>query len=385
MLSLFKSLKKNPALKNASSEPDYNNQDRGNSPPIQDAWAAIDELSKAVKNNPESVENYLALGNLYRSQGEIERAIHIRNSLILRHGLDPKLKARAFFELGRDFKRGGFLDRALKSFDEARKLAGDKPFILLELARLYADSGDYKTACDYYGILGKNIEVAHYLIRQAKDKYISGQPNVSGKLIKKALKTYPGSPEAWLARLIQVYKNRATEKFKTTLRQALSNVDQNLKFLLLEELLQFLASKSVEQRESYPKPIESIPLDVCQELTEIVLPVLSGEDQDVLISYYGGLICSFCGNGDDARIWLEKALMAKPDFWLARLKLLSLATPGQKITPFFKEQLEFFVTKAENVKRFVCMNCGVKRSGLFYVCPRCQSWHSIRFRMEITS
>lgn len=385
MLSLFKPFKKSPAPRNPSSGPDFHNQDRGTFPPTQDAWAAIDELSKAVKNNPESVENYLALGNLYRSQGEIERAIHIRNSLILRHGLDPALKARAFFELGRDFKRGGFLDRALKSFDDARKLAGDKPAILLELARLYADSGDFKTAGDYYAILGKNIEVAHYLVQQAKEKYISGQANVSGKLIKKALKTYSGSPEAWLARLIQVYKNKSQEKFKTTLRQALASVDQQLRFVLLEELLQFLSSKSVEDRETSPRPIEYIPLDVCQELHEIVLPVLSGEEPDVLISYYGGLICSFCGQVDEARIWLEKALMSKPDFWLARLKMLSLATPEQKITPFFKEQLEFFVNKAENVKRFVCMNCGQKRSGLFYVCPRCQTWHSIRFRMEITS
>ena len=90
----------------------------------QDTRAAIEELSQAVRNNPESVEIYLALGNLYRSQGEIERAIHIRNSLINRPGLDSALRARSYFELGRDFLRGGMLDKAREAFSLAAKLMG---------------------------------------------------------------------------------------------------------------------------------------------------------------------------------------------------------------------------------------------------------------------
>ena len=98
----------------------------GVSLPVQDTRAAIEELSQVVKNDPEAVEIYLALGSLYRSQGEIERAIQIRNSLIVRPGLDREFKARAWFELGRDFRRAGFLDRAQMAFDEARSLG---PFV----------------------------------------------------------------------------------------------------------------------------------------------------------------------------------------------------------------------------------------------------------------
>ena len=54
------------------------------SPSLQDTISSIDELSLAVHNNPDAVEIYLALGNLYRSKGELEQATHIRNNIILR-------------------------------------------------------------------------------------------------------------------------------------------------------------------------------------------------------------------------------------------------------------------------------------------------------------
>ena len=44
---------------------------------------AIEEFTKSVQLNSGTVETYIALGNLYRSRGDIERAIRIRQSIIL--------------------------------------------------------------------------------------------------------------------------------------------------------------------------------------------------------------------------------------------------------------------------------------------------------------
>ena len=76
----------------------------------RDTLSAIRALNQEVRNDPDGVETYLALGNLYRARGDIERAIQIRNGLIVRPGLDNNLKARVCFELGIDYKRGGFID-----------------------------------------------------------------------------------------------------------------------------------------------------------------------------------------------------------------------------------------------------------------------------------
>ena len=111
-----------------------------------DTRAAIDELSQVVRNNSEVVEIYLALGSLYRSQGEIERAIQIRNNLIVRPGLATEFKARAYLELGQDFRRGGFLDRAAKALEQAERLGGRTAKLLLERARLAAQANAYEQA-----------------------------------------------------------------------------------------------------------------------------------------------------------------------------------------------------------------------------------------------
>ncbi|MDY7001315.1 MAG: tetratricopeptide repeat protein, partial [Thermodesulfobacteriota bacterium] len=99
--------------------------EEGYAPFSRDTMTAISELSRVAKNNPDAVEIYLALGNLYRSQGEIERAVQIRRNLIVRPRLDTKFKAKAWYELGLDYKRGGFVDRAVNAFEQAGKLSGN--------------------------------------------------------------------------------------------------------------------------------------------------------------------------------------------------------------------------------------------------------------------
>ena len=79
---------------------------------------AIEEFTKSVQVNSDTIETYVALGNLYRSRGDIDRAIRIRQSIILRPNIDEQIKLRALFDLGLDYRKGGFLNRALKALLE---------------------------------------------------------------------------------------------------------------------------------------------------------------------------------------------------------------------------------------------------------------------------
>ena len=85
-----------------------------------DTLGAIRALSEVVRNQPDGVETYLALGNLYRTRGDYERAIQVRRNIIVRQSLPDNTRAMAYYELGHDYKRSGFLDRALRAFNEAR-------------------------------------------------------------------------------------------------------------------------------------------------------------------------------------------------------------------------------------------------------------------------
>ena len=345
----------------------------------QDTRAAIEELSQAVRNNPESVEIYLALGNLYRSQGEIERAIHIRNSLINRPGLDAALKARSFFELGRDFRRGGMLDKSREAYDQASRLMGDTEEVQLELARLAADSGEFERAAEHYSHVGRAMAEAHFLARQASEHFRLGETAQGERLIKQALQIFPSSPEAWLASVVQAAMAGSVSGLTGSLRSACANIPSAQRFLLLEGLLEALSATRVAGEGGLP-----LSASVITELVRTSVSVLSEFPPDALICYYCAKLCLFEADRDEAKHWLEKALVLNPDFWLARLELVSLVLVDQELTHFLRDQLSYFLIHARKSKRFICQTCGFRWDRTFFVCPRCRSWHSILFRQEFS-
>lgn len=356
----------------------------GESPPVQDTRAAIEELSKVVQNDPEAVEIYLALGSLYRSQGEIERAIQIRNSLTVRPGLDREFKARAWFELGRDFRRAGFLDRAEKAFQEARSLGQDPVSIHREMARLTAERGDYEKAAESYGQLGLPLPQAHYLVRLAKDRFTEGNSSQGYRSLRHAIRAYPGSVEAWLEQMTQAYKAGGASKVGDILAQALQHVAPELRFVIFEGLL--LALNQAEKARLGSNGEETEWSKACPDdkLVKVIVPIIETQEPDVLLLYYGAMLLLRIDDVENARSWFEKALMLRSDFWQARLELFELSRADQTLTPFFKEQLSFFLGRARQVRRFFCRHCGLKRDQVFFNCPRCHSWHSIAFRTDIT-
>ncbi|MEJ2181411.1 MAG: lipopolysaccharide assembly protein LapB, partial [Gammaproteobacteria bacterium] len=94
---------------------------------------AIDVFIKMLEVNTDTVETYLALGNLFRRRGESDRAIRIHQNLIARPTLNKDQRTQALFELGKDYMRAGFLGRAENIFLE---LVDDKTHRELALKNL---------------------------------------------------------------------------------------------------------------------------------------------------------------------------------------------------------------------------------------------------------
>ena len=361
--------------------PHVNGENPAVAPATQDTLAAIGELSLVVKNNPDLVEIYLALGNLYRSQGEIERAVQIRNSLIVRPGLDPRFKARALYELGRDYKRGGFLDRSIQAFNEARKLGGDEEAIVRELATLAAESGEFERAAGLHAQLKQPVPQAHYLVRIGQKHFAAGDPKASAAWVAKALKVHPGSVEVWLAKLSQALYNQHEKKLQSFLRTALSVVAPELRFMLFDGLL--YPSRAVQTVASPPTVLgadETTRAAARNILCDALIPIVEESPPDILLVYYAALLLMACRDADRTMAWLDRTLVLEPDFWAGRLEILSLGLAQQDFSPVFKGQLEFFIGQARQLKRFICRSCGLKQEHIFFICPRCKSWHSIAFR-----
>ena len=73
---------------------------------------AIESFIEVVKVDPQTIDLHFALGNLFRRQGEIDRAIRMHQNLLDRPDLPPDKRETAVFELAQDFHRAGLLDRA---------------------------------------------------------------------------------------------------------------------------------------------------------------------------------------------------------------------------------------------------------------------------------
>ena len=107
---------------------------------------AIEELTKAAKLHPDTLDIHLILGNLYREKGQVSKAIQVHQSLLQRPRLTRLQHAYVLFSLGLDFKRGGFVDRAFEAFSEVVKLDSGNRYALLNLEKLHEEQHQSREA-----------------------------------------------------------------------------------------------------------------------------------------------------------------------------------------------------------------------------------------------
>src|SRR5687768_10229714 len=107
---------------------------------------AIDELSKAAGAAGDPLEIHLILGNLYREKGQVGRAIQEHQALLQRPNLRKLEHANVLLCLGLDYKRGGFVDRALEAFTEVLRLDPGNEYALTNLEKLYEEQQQWSDA-----------------------------------------------------------------------------------------------------------------------------------------------------------------------------------------------------------------------------------------------
>ena len=108
---------------------------------------AIEELTAAAGIDPDALEIHLILGNLYREKGQVTRAIQTHQRLLRRSSLTKLEQAYVLLCLGLDFRRGGFVDRALEAFTEVLRFDSGNQYALLNLERLHEEQQQWQEAC----------------------------------------------------------------------------------------------------------------------------------------------------------------------------------------------------------------------------------------------
>src|SRR5690349_8352811 len=109
---------------------------------------AVDELTRAASVDPNALEVHMILGNLYREKGQVGKAITVHQALLQRSKLTRIEHAHVLLCLGLDYKRGGFVDRALEAFNEVLRLDAKNEYALLNLQKLHEEQHQWIEAYD---------------------------------------------------------------------------------------------------------------------------------------------------------------------------------------------------------------------------------------------
>jgi lipopolysaccharide biosynthesis regulator YciM len=161
-------------------------------------------LVAAARFDSSAVEPYLALARLCRQRGEIGRAIRLHQNLLLR--LDPRSEhgLMALEDLAADFRQGGFLRRAIASYEELLALAPGHRGALRALVRLHTDVRDFERAIELArkraradGADAARAE-AGLRVQMAEALEAEGRSDEARRAVKKALRKDKGSVRAWL-------------------------------------------------------------------------------------------------------------------------------------------------------------------------------------------
>ncbi len=158
---------------------------------------AIEIFLRLAESNRDAVETHLALGNLFRRRGEMERAIRVHQNLISRPKLNDELKTVALLELGEDYMRAGLLDRAETLFADLVAMKAQAPSALQHLISICQHERDWHKAIAYSrqleGLIAESqgLQIAHFFCELAERSHAHGALDEAHEYLQQALQAHP--------------------------------------------------------------------------------------------------------------------------------------------------------------------------------------------------
>lgn len=328
---------------------------------------AIEAFTRAVQINSETIETYVALGNLFRAKGEIDRAIRIRQSILIRQKVDPTTKLQALFDLAMDYKQGGFLQRAAFTFEEVIRRAPKRLDAYVELEALYEATREWQRAYELQREISKlsntnNQHVlAHLRTEQAKTEMNSGNLDSAKGYLKKALSLDSRCVDAHL-HLGEVYWLKNRKKKALSIWRELVRSNSQWAHLVLTRL---------EEKDGKPADEGRIVN---------FLENVDGENLDASAR----LALARCFMQRDLKekslAALRLALEMEPDLGEARKMLGDILLEDGDGEDAINEYRELLSHLGPSRKRYRCQKCGWETDKILWKCPACHNWDTVQPR-----
>lgn len=162
-------------------------------------------LAGVVRGDSTELEVYLALARLFRQRGEVGRAIHLHQNLLLRRDAAPEVRFDALLGLADDFRAGGFLRRAIAAYEEVLREQPDHPRALRTLVTLLVDTREPQRALPLVRRLARaegsepRVLEAKLWSQVAELERLEGHGGAARKALRRALRRDSRCVRAWIA------------------------------------------------------------------------------------------------------------------------------------------------------------------------------------------
>lgn len=328
---------------------------------------AVDLFVDMLKEDSGAFEAHLTLGNLFRSRGEVDRAIRIHQSLIESASLSFEQRLLATQQLGWDYMAAGLYDRAERMFSQ---LVDEEDFrlpALKQLLTIYQTTSDWQQAIDVAEKLVKagkdayRVEIAHFYCELALQAMGSDDLDKAMGLLKKASAADKNcarvsimSGRIWIARGDDA---KAIADLERVIEQDKDFVSETLP--MLHECYQRLG-----QQDLWVAYLKRCVAEQTGSAAELMLA-------DMLELREGR---------DAALAYVNHQLQIHPTmrgFYRLMNYQLAEAEEGRA-----KESLvvlhEMVGEQIRSRPRYCCEKCGLTANSLYWHCPSCKAWSTVK-------
>ena len=329
---------------------------------------AIEELSRAASLDAEALEVHMILGNLYREKGQVGKAITVHQALLQRSKLTRLEHAYVLLCLGLDYKRGGFVDRALEAFNEVLRLDAKNEYALVNLQKLHEEQHQWLEAYDTRQRLSNLAALDSQPHNQAILAFLENEIGLEAmrrKNFAEAAKRFAAAIDLD-SRAVPAYLNlgdvrvaEGNEKEAATIWETLVQVAPDRAYLAFDRL------EALAMRTGNPERftrlcrrlIEETPQDWRARLALSRHLTASGHPQDALELLFVALVQN------------PHALTIHQAIWRA---LGQLRHPAALVNRYgeLTEHAVFYLDP------HVCMRCRYRSTELLWQCPHCHDWNT---------
>ena len=327
---------------------------------------AIEVFIKMLEVDSETVETHLALGNLFRRRGEVDRAIRIHQNLIARPTLDKEQRALALLELGMDYMRSGLLDRAESLFEELVETGSYSVQAFRELLDIYQQEKEWdnciRTARRLEMTSGDRLDpvVAQYYCEKAEELRDQGQYKPARDNIRRALAI---DPDCARASILEAELAVMAGKVRHAVR-AYKRIERQDADYLPEVIPQLL--------DCYRQ------LDRLDEFMAYLQEVVDRNGGITAMLTLTDLIAQRRGE-EAAAEFITSELRKRPSVrGLERLLAYALEHAHGRTRESLITIRELTGKLLEGRPVYKCMHCGFVGKSLHWQCPSCKQWNTVK-------